>query len=205
MRDLKIAIAGPSGVGKTTLAHWIANEYGIPFITTSTKPLWEKYNIQSHKELVSRTILNPSWGYQFQLELLEMRQNIIDTNNNFVTDRSPMDNLVYFLMQNTPYMSEGETEEYVKLCADALGKLDCLIQIPFTELINLEDDGKRIPNKYYQMTTNITFVMAAGLLDPYLKPDGPLRVTSLQMWDWDERVEKIKNFILSQQLIVKEE
>ena len=195
MKPLRIAMAGPSGVGKTTLAEWISKEYGIPFITTSTKPLWEKHNINSHQELITRTILNPQWGLDFQYELLDIRRKIIEENEQFVTDRSPIDNLVYFLMQNAPFLGEEPIESYIQMCADALAKLTGLIQIPFDTYIPLENDGKRIANKYYQMSTNSQFHLAAQLIEPCLPPKGDLRVTSLRMWDWEQRQQAVKAFI----------
>lgn len=195
MTNLKIAMAGPSGVGKTTLCEWISKEFNIPFVTSSTKPLWDKHNINTHQELITRTILNPQWGLDFQYELLEVRQNIIDKNPQFVTDRSPIDNLVYFLMQNTPHIGEEATEAYISLCAQALAKINGLIQIPFGDHIKLENDSKRIANKYYQMSTNSQFHLASVLIEPLLPAKGPLRVITLPMWDWAERQEAVKQFI----------
>lgn len=195
MKPLKIAMAGPSGVGKTTLAEWISKEYDIPFITTSTKPLWDKHGINTHQELITRTILNPQWGLDFQYELLDIRKNIIESNEQFVTDRSPVDNLVYFLMQNAPYLGEEAVEAYIQLCANALSKITGLVQIPFDSHIPLENDGKRIANKYYQLSTNSQFHLAAQLIEPCLPPKGDLRVVSLRMWDWAERQNAIREFI----------
>ncbi len=197
MKPLKIAMAGPSGVGKTTLSEWIAKEFGIPFVTSSTKPLWDKHNIHTHQELITRTILNPQWGLDFQYELLEVRQNIIDKNPQFVTDRSPVDNLVYFLMQNTPHIGEEATQAYIQLCTEALAKLNGLIQIPFGDHIVLEDDGKRISNKYYQMSVNYQFLVGASLISEGLPPKGLLRVLSLKMWDWEQRQSAVREFLTS--------
>ena len=78
-------MAGPSGVGKTTLSEWVSKEYGIPFITTSTKPLWEKHNIVSHEHLITKTILNSQWGLDFQYECLQYREEIFAKRGSAVT------------------------------------------------------------------------------------------------------------------------
>ena len=199
MKQLKIAMSGPSGVGKTTLSEWVSKEFGIPFITTSTKPLWEKHGIINHEMLIQRTILNPQWGLDFQYELLDIRKKIIEDNEQFVTDRSPIDNLAYFIMQNTPYLGEEATQSYIELCATALSKMDGLIQIPFGPHIVLENDGKRVANKYYQMSVNQQFYLSSALISENLPPKGPLRVMSLQMWDIEERKKAVTAFITALQ------
>ena len=59
MENKRIFICGPSGTGKTTLGEWISQTYRIPFITTSSKPLWEKHGIKSHLDLLNKGASNP--------------------------------------------------------------------------------------------------------------------------------------------------
>lgn len=195
MKDLKICMAGPSGVGKTTLCEWVQETYDIPFITASTKPLWDKHKLNSHSEILTRAILNPQWGLDFQYEVLDFRKEIEIKNKKFITDRSPIDNLAYFLIQNSPYLGEEATESYIELCTKAIENYNGLIQIPFTDDTVLENDGKRVVNKFYQMTSNSVFHLASGLIGNRLPPKGLLRVTTLPMWDLTERKLAVNEFI----------
>jgi deoxyadenosine/deoxycytidine kinase len=187
--SLRIALAGPSGTGKSTLAKWISEEYKIPFITTSTKPLWDKHKIKSHLMLLERASHDPVWGLQFQHEVLEFRENALKGHVNFVTDRSPVDNLSYFLLQNTHSLPENDTTRYIHYCEKALSKFNYLFVLPFTKEIPLEDDGKRINNRYYQMLSNQAFDLSCTLMVNELKK---LRGNTLQKWDWETRKQLVK-------------
>ena len=192
MKNIRIGICGPSGTGKSTLAKYISEKYEVPFVTTSTKPLWEKHYITSHESLINKTLSDPKWGLQFQHEVLDYRIKMMDENPNFITDRTPIDNLVYFLLQNTHSVSANDTEEYILRCKFALEKMNGLICLPFSEEIPLSDDGARITNKYYQYTVNGTFVVASQLMKSSLFE---LKALTLTMWDYEVRKQLTDKFI----------
>lgn len=192
MKNLRIGICGPSGTGKSTLAKHISEKYGVPFITTSTKPLWDKYCIESHQDLINKTLSDLTWGLKFQNEVLDYRIKMMEENPIFVTDRTPIDNLVYFLLQNTHLVKESETEEYALRCRFALEKMNGLICLPFTEEIKLSDDGARITNKYYQSVVNHVFHLAASMMKNSLID---IKALTLTMWDMNKRQELTKEFI----------
>lgn len=181
---LKIAIAGPSGVGKSTLAQYIADKHQIPFITTSTKPLWDRHGINDHQQLIGMTTTNPSWGLAFQREVLDYRVNQLYGKDEFVTDRSPVDNMVYFLLQNSHMLSERETKFYLDACIMAMNLFNGYIYIPFTNEIILENDGKRVVNSFYQMTVSSTFDLVHRLMKTSLYEK---HNTILDGWDFERR------------------
>lgn len=195
MKNLRICIAGPSGTGKTTLAKYIAETYKIPFITTSTKPLWEKHSINSHAELISRCFQNPQWGLDFQKEVLDWRVEKLYGKLDFVTDRSPLCNLTYFLMQNSQTLGEAETESYINDCVKAMNMFRGMIQLPFIPDAPLEADGMRIANQYYQKMVNACYQVSAIELQHGLDPKIDLRVAAIKVWDWDTRIGLVDKFI----------
>ncbi len=192
MANLRICISGPSGVGKSTLATEISKAYNIPFITTSTKPLWDKYKIRSHQELIERTLVDPQWGIDFQDEVLDYRINKLLGVKDFVTDRSPLDNLAYFLMQNSYNTSEEKTAKYIQRCKDAMALFTGIIVIPFTDEVVLENDGKRVNNRYYQEYTNAVFVLAAKIMRQEF---GKMYGETLMMWNFEARVAHTANLL----------
>lgn len=189
----RICISGPSGVGKTTLAKYIEQGWGIPFITCSTKPLWGKHGINSHEELIKKTTLFPQWGLDFQDEVLNYRTEILRDVDEFVTDRSPWDNLVYFFLQNLHLCNESEVEKYMYKCNKAMNMFNGLIYIPYNHETILENDRKRIANKYYQDLVNQTFYLCRSA--NYIKYSSDRPELTLRYWDFSTRINQLKNWM----------
>lgn len=195
--ELRIVISGPSGVGKSTLAEFISKTYNIPFVTTSTKPLWDKHGITSHEHLIQMTLMDKAWGLSFQNEVLNYRIEKLSEHKEYVTDRSPVDNLAYFLSQNSHMVSEKNVEDYIVRCLNALADNTGLIAIPYTSDIVLEDDGKRVNNKYYQRFMNGAFHTAGSLISDFSKKSNILLPphVAIQKWDMLYRKEEVQKFI----------
>lgn len=186
---MRIAISGPSGTGKTTLAKWISQEYKIPFLETSAKPLWEKYNISCHKDIITKGIKNIEFGNDFQNDVL----NLYKTNHKeYITDRSPIDVLTYYLLQNAPFNSQEKTKEFIDKCQKTLDNIDMIIKIPYNDSIILENDNKRIVNSYYQKSVNKIFELSNELLNINVK-----KIIELNNWDFEERKKTISNYFLA--------
>lgn len=201
----KILISGPSGSGKTTLARTISDRYDIPFISTSTKPLWDKYGFESHKDIISTTIIEPLKALEFQFELIEYRNNLLSNQPSFVSDRGYLDNMVYFLLQNSPHVNGEITNEYIRELSKAQNKLiaysqDKLLQIllPVTNKMVLdnflEDDGKRIGNPYYQLMC--TSVFNDCLEQNYLKlMNKNVTILELKKMDYNYRLRQVHKYL----------
>lgn len=182
---MKIFICGPSGMGKTTLAKWIAEQFNMEFVSTSSKGLWKKYMINSHEELIQMAMKSPGKGYKFQTELLDIREKLIDKNPHFVTDRSIVDNLVYYLMQVAPFVKEKLTLEYIDRCKTLLDPkwqcLDLLIHIPFNRKMLIEDDGFRISNRVFQECTQLYFDYCLDTHFSFLLPYHKLTLATIEL------------------------
>lgn len=172
---MKICLAGPSGTGKTTLCHWINKEFGIPFVPTSTKGLWDKWKIKCHEDIIKKSAADHKWGYEWQLDVLRHRAVELSKHSEFITDRSPLCNAVYFLMQAAPFLSYAETLDYLEKCKRLLDTVDGVIFIPFNRDMGLENDGYRVNNIIYQECSQLYFDYT---LYRYMQPKRFKRITS---------------------------
>ena len=66
----RIGFAGPSGIGKTTLAKWISEEYKIPFISSSYSDLIPETKNITHEEMVNMPL------FMKEYQLLNKRRNL---------------------------------------------------------------------------------------------------------------------------------
>jgi deoxyadenosine/deoxycytidine kinase len=196
MKDQRIYICGPSGTGKTTLATWIADKYDLPFITTSTKPLWRKLGVRSHKELITQCQADKDFGLEFQHLVLNYRMEKLGNEKRFVTDRSPVDSLAYFLMQNADQCTEEETKEYIRRCNQLMAVGTKLINVQFTTDIKLEDDGMRITNPYYQEYSSMVFkyILNNRVLD-LNTTIGTKNFLDIHTWDIIKRMTIVHKFL----------
>lgn len=183
-----VFLSGPSGIGKTTMAEKLAQEYKIPFLVGSAKVLWEKYGIESHLDLIEKSDRDPQFALSFQYALLEYRTNQIKENSNFVSDRSPLDNLVYFLNQLSHKVGKDETMKYIKACEKAYPKTRYLqVYLGLNNemaLQGIENDGFRIDNPYYQLMMDSIF---KGVIANNWLSIRPGCILPLYTWDFNER------------------
>lgn len=191
---MKILLSGVSGIGKTTLAKAIAKEYHIPFIVGSSKVLWRKLNISSHKELIARCENDVIFALDFQYRLLEYRKQEMLKYDRYVSDRGPLDNVVYFLLQISHKVSQAETVDYLTACKEILTPDITQVYMDFDQSIlkkmgEIENDGARITNSYYQLMVASIFDMVIGnsLLSN--------KTACLTVWDFETRMKHIETLI----------
>lgn len=192
---MKILISGISGIGKTTLAKHISEQYKIPFVIGSSKILWPKFKINTHQELINKCSTSPRFALDFQYELLEYREKEMANNQTFVTDRSPLDNLAYFLLQISHNCSQLQTSDYIEACRKSFPVNYTQLYLDFNKDVlaqmgEVEDDGARIINNYYQLTVASVFdnIIDNNLLD--LK-----HLKRLKVWDFETRVTEVDELI----------
>lgn len=157
MVNKKVFISGVSGIGKTTLANFISKRFELPYIKASAELLYEKYSYINNKQEIINCYSNPITGLQFQWDLLELRYSQLKDQKSFVTDRSFIDNLVYFLLQCTTMVQEKECEKFIRMVYYYLEEIGgVILYLPLT-FKSIEDNKIRIPNLYYQRTVDMIF------------------------------------------------
>lgn len=192
---MKILLSGVSGIGKTTLAKAIAEKYHIPFIVGSSKVLWRKLNISSHKELIERCEKDVIFALDFQYRLLEYRKQQMSIYDRYVSDRGPLDNLVYFLLQISHKVSQAETVDYITACREMVTPDITQVYMDFDynilkQMGQIESDGARITNEYYQLMVASVFDMVIG------RSLISTKTACLTVWNFEKRLEHMDKLII---------
>lgn len=169
---MKIAFTGPSGSGKTTLVKHVQEKYSLPWINGSSgglkNPLSNSVLAEAglvvgkgHLQVIQSGHANPKVAIKNQRLILEERVKFFQLNPSFVTDRSTIDNWVYYATQCSLYEKEGVSKDFLNFCIEGLSELDYVFFIPCG--IPIEDNGSRIPNYWYQHTISSVFRGAISL------------------------------------------
>jgi hypothetical protein len=187
----RVFITGTSGIGKTTLAKFIAERFGLPYISTSAGALWPRYGFTDHYDALKKCMANPEVGFLYQRDVLFNRLGVLVNEKEFVTDRGPIDNLAYFLLQQAYY-----NKEHNGIILDAcrylhrLGDKTIFLGLPNKEEnYTIEDNGKRITDMMYQTLVNSTMEM---VIYEYFNE---YNVLQINIWDMEYRKKTAVEFI----------
>ena len=207
-QTMKVAFSGSSGSGKTTLVTWLAETTGLQHISGSAGDVKQEgdkmiiddllgYPGGGHHGVIAYSALNHTYGVMNQQLLQVRRQAIIETNDNFVTDRSPADNITYFINQcgYFPEVSDAMCQEFFNKCLEAWEGLDYVFYVKAVQPHSVEVNGSRIANKFYQQAIDVQFeywikrLMEKSVIGPV--------VTFIDFWDLDQRKELVLKTINS--------
>ena len=152
----KVLITGPSGMGKTTLAKYLAERFNVPFINVGmVSNICKCHGLKTHKEVIEYSKENPNMGGQLQIELMASRSTMFFKHqaSGFVTDRGPIDSLVYSELQVAQYMPEGNhrfMEFMIKQATSDIRAFTHVILIPWIDGWEIENDGVRVVDPEFQ-------------------------------------------------------
>lgn len=132
----KIAIIGSQSTGKTTIGNQLSKKLNIPLITE----LARKWDIEkaTQTELI-----------HIQKELLKLQIQEENHNGQFISDRSTIDNLAYWIHNVSPIVDKEENRLYVKTALDNVKNYSTIFLL--TPEFYPVDDGFRNTDVIYQM------------------------------------------------------
>lgn len=208
---LKIAFTGTSGSGKTTLVTWLAEQLKLQHISGSAGDIKKEgdklmldeffdYAGGGHVGVIRYSALNPSYAITNQKLLQMRRREMILSNDDFITDRSPADNLTFFINQVAyhPECSDAITEDFMEDCLAAWNELTHVIYVKAVQPSAIEINGSRVSNRFYQKAIDAQFEY---WINNYFKKnsiDGP-KLLVIDYWDLETRKEDVLNFIKAEE------
>lgn len=209
MKEKKIAFSGTSGSGKTTLVTKMAElNPNLTHISGSAGDLKQEgdkmildevmgYPGGGHSGVIRFSALNPEYGIMNQQMLQMRRSEVIFQNTNFLTDRSPADNITYFVNQCGfhPMVTDAMVEEFIKNCQKAWDELTHVVFVRAVQPKEVERNFSRVANRYYQKAIDCQFAHWIDYLDKNSMGGPELMV--VDYWDLDRRIQEVNEFINS--------
>lgn len=208
---MKVAFTGASGSGKTTLVKYVAEYYRIPHISGSAgdiKTLEDKRILkevfdhdvnQGHSRVIIDSALNPQFGVLNQEINQKRRQEIIENNFTFVTDRSPVDNLTYMIAQCGFHkiVDDYYIKRFADKCLTAWNQLSHVIYVKSIQGNKVEVNGSRVSNKWYQLSSDAQFeYWLKNYFMANQAKSGP-KVLIIDYWDLSARQRNLVKFLNS--------
>ena len=149
----RINLTGPSGMGKTTLAKWISEEYNIPFVSGSYSDLIPETAKMPHKDMIAQ---DARLIFEQDVKVLNLRRISFEKFDTLVSDRSYLDSAAYFINKLSHRLPQCETEQFIETCRELTCiQCDKVIFIPADTYHlthwEMEDNGKRSTNLYFHI------------------------------------------------------
>lgn len=173
----RIGIIGAHGVGKSSVVEELVGITKIPVI----KEIARRYSLNSN--------INEYKFYQKQILLEQIKEetSLILSNGNFISDRSTIDNLAYFLLKCKEVSIPEERKRYCEIAMYNTLHYSHLFHIPIE--IPLQPDGFRFQDKLFQSQINDKIIQLTELFEiDVITITGSLeeRVsTVLEMIEWN--------------------
>lgn len=142
MKYKRIAFAGASGTGKTTLARFVADRFGIPLNPVGSRSVAISMGFASPYD-ADKAGMRES----FQRRLQRYKIAWEGEHESFVTDRTTLDELVYTTFHD---VKTACSPSYFDQAISHMRRYDVVFYCPVDTFINLDGDPNRLNELRYQ-------------------------------------------------------
>jgi hypothetical protein len=151
--------------------------------------------------VMERSFTEPDFGLLFQRGVLEGRHRILQTEDNIIMDRSPLDPLVFFFNQLSHRIDDRGATDFRNLCCHIMHEhVDAFIKIDLVnpgKKIPKEEGAGRVATWFFQKKIDKLFNVAIHeywdwCVDNQVHPKPFLR---LQEWDLQTRIRLTQDFL----------
>lgn len=184
MRPIRLAFAGASGTGKSTIAKTIATMYELPMCPIGSREVSKAMGFDSPYD-----VDQAGRRRDFQ-KRLNAEKSIWENGvrGGFVTDRTHLDNLAYTAIHDDGLANDAD---FVESIVSSMQIYTHVVFCPVRSFCNLAGDPARVAGMaYHHRYEEILWKL---LLDPH----GGTRFDILVLGakDLDERIEKVRMFV----------
>lgn len=137
---MRIAIAGCSGTGKTTLARAISEKYSIPINPVGARSVALEMGFDNPYDVDAA-----GKRVEFQKRLFGSKRDWELAHDSFVTDRTYLDNLTYCAL----HMAEHLEDDAPVVFAKAMTRYDLVLHLPRDAFQDLSDGVRKTSISYH--------------------------------------------------------
>lgn len=140
MRAHRLAFCGASGTGKTTLAFWVRDTYGLQLNPVGSRTVALAMGFDTPYATDAAGMRS-----EFQKRLLREKREWEAERDEFVTDRTTFDNLAYSMLHGCDSVDDAQFQE---ACA-GMSRYDFVVYCPARTFISVGDDPDRVKDLTY--------------------------------------------------------
>jgi len=149
---IRVAFAGPSGTGKTTLATWISETYSIPMNPVGSRSVAHAMGFASPYD-----VDKAGKRGEFQRLLVSKKVAWESGRESFVTDRTTMDNIAYTALHDVHSVDAALMAE----ATDGMDRYTMVVMCPMRGFFDPGTDPARVKDRTYH---ELFEAMVFGLL-----------------------------------------
>lgn len=142
MSALRIGFTGASGVGKSNLARWISETYGIPLNPVGSRSIAKAMGFESPYDVDSAG-KRAEFQRRLQGEKIEWEM----AHESFVTDRTTLDELAYTTIHD---VETAASAEYYSAALTHMARYQHVFYLNVRDFCSLDGDPKRNSSMHYQ-------------------------------------------------------
>jgi hypothetical protein len=139
---IRIGISGSSGTGKSTLARFISDTYGLPMNPVGSRSTANEMGFESPYD-----VDKAGRREEFQRRLQASKIAWETSHESFVTDRTTLDELVYTTFHD---VKTACSASYYDAAIGHMSRYDMVFYCPADKFLNLDGDPKRLDDIRYQ-------------------------------------------------------
>lgn len=155
---MRIAIAGASGTGKTTLARAISEKYNIPINPVGARSVALEMGFDNPYD-----VDKAGKRVEFQKRLFEAKRDWELAHEDFVTDRSYLDNLTYCALHMAEHLEEGAIETF----SEAMARYNLVLMLQRETFQRLDDGIRKTNIGYHQLYEHVLWSLVRS---PWVRP-----------------------------------